>query len=118
MFMYVYLVTRRVAIPSSKSATILTRNSIVGDAKETNKILSKEWKEMDSDERDALTDRLRREHFRGDSEVMKDELVTTQQRSKFLQDQADSLSTVVSPWCPDYELSLIKPPGYSAQCSL
>jgi hypothetical protein len=88
----------RVCISLSKRVTILTRNAIVGDAKETNKALSQEWKSMETDARDALTDRLRREHFKADAELMKDELTTSQQRERFLQDQADSLSTLVSPW--------------------
>jgi hypothetical protein len=107
----------QVSISLSKRVAVLTGNPIVGDAKETNKALSQEWKTMDADEREVLTDRLRREHFKAEAEGMKDELTTSQQRERFLQDQADSLSTLVSPWSPCYEMSLIKPPGHTAQRS-
>lgn len=58
-------------------------------------MLSTEWKEMTDDARAATKDQLRRELFKSDRNIFKDELVTTHQRERFVQEQADALSTMV-----------------------
>jgi hypothetical protein len=50
---------------------------------------------MTDDARAAMKDQLRRELFKSDRNIFKDELVSTHQRERFVQEQADALSTLV-----------------------
>lgn len=50
---------------------------------------------MTDDARAEMKDQLLRELFKGDRNIFKDELVSTQQRERFIQEQADALSTMV-----------------------
>jgi hypothetical protein len=51
---------------------------------------------MSDEEREAIKDRLLREHFRKDSNSLKDDLETPNQREKFVREQGEALSTLVS----------------------
>jgi hypothetical protein len=50
---------------------------------------------MGHDARAAMKDQLRRELFKSDRNLYKDDLVTTHQRERFVQEQADALSSLV-----------------------
>jgi hypothetical protein len=62
---------------------------------------------MTSDARATMKDQLLRELFKGDRNIFKEELVSTHQRERFVQEQADALSTMVGFYYTLSQTSLI-----------